>query len=194
VHPATKRDRFRAPPHGSCNTGSCHTSTVSLLQLAQAIEASQIGTALRESQFWFPALILVHLIGLTIAGGTIVFWDLRLLGVGLRRAPVSKVGASLLPWTWAGFAVMFVSGSMLVTMEAGRLYSNIFFQMKMLFLILAGLNVLVFHLTVYRGVSAWDQARVAPLRARMAGGLSLLLWFSILACGRAIGYSIDYGA
>jgi hypothetical protein len=88
---------------------------------------------------------------------------------------------------------MFVSGSMLVAMEAGRLYSNIFFRMKILFLILAGLNVLVFHRTVYRGVSAWDQERVAPVRARMAGGLSLLLWFSILACGRAIGYSIDYG-
>jgi hypothetical protein len=166
---------------------------MSLLQVAQAVEASQIGTALRDSQFWFPALILVHLIGLTIAGGTVVFWDLRLLGVGLRRAPVSQVGASLLPWTWAGFAVMFVSGSMLVAMEAGRLYSNIFFRMKILFLILAGLNVLVFHRTVYRGVSAWDQERVAPVRARMAGGLSLLLWFSILACGRAIGYSIDYG-
>jgi hypothetical protein len=165
-----------------------------LLQVAQAIEASRIGTALRESQWGFPALNMVHLIGLAIAGGTIVFWDLRLLGVGLRRAPVSQVGASLLPWTWAGFAIMFVSGSLLVTMEAGRLYGNIFFRMKILFLILAGLNVLVFHLTVYRGVSAWDQARVVPLRARMAGGLSLLLWFSILSCGRAIGYSLDYGA
>jgi hypothetical protein len=167
---------------------------VSLLQIAQAIEASQIGTALRESQWGFPALNLVHLIGLAIAGGTIVFWDLRLLGVGLRRAPVSKVGASLLPWTWAGFAVMFVSGSMLITIEAGRLYSNIYFRMKILFLILAGLNVLVFHRTVYRSVPAWDHAQVTPVRARMAGGLSLLLWFSILACGRAIGYSIDYGA
>jgi len=167
---------------------------MSLLQIAQAIEASRIGTALRESMFGFPALILVHLLGLTLAGGTIVFWDLRLLGVGLRHAPVSKVGASLLPWTWTGFAIMFISGSMLVTIEAGRLYSNIFFRMKILFLILAGLNVLVFHLTVYRGVPAWDRARVAPLRARLAGGFSLLLWFSILACGRAIGYSLDYGA
>lgn len=166
---------------------------MSLLQIAQAVEASQIGTALRDSLWGFPALILVHLIGLAIAGGTIVFWDLRLLGVGLRRAPVSIVGASLLPWTWAGFAVMFVSGSMLVTIEAGRLYSNIFFRMKILLLILAGLNVLVFHMTVYRSVPAWDQAHATPLRARMAGGLSLLLWFSILACGRAIGYSLNYG-
>jgi hypothetical protein len=82
---------------------------------------------------------------------------------------------------------------MLVTIEAGRLYSNIFFRMKILLLILAGLNVLVFHMTVYRSVPAWDQAQVTPLRARMAGGLSLLLWFCILSCGRAIGYSLNYG-
>jgi hypothetical protein len=166
---------------------------MSLLQIAQAIETSQLGTALRESQFWFPALILVHLMGLIVAGGTLVFWDLRLLGMGLRRAPVSRVGSALLPWTWAGFVVMLSSGSLLVAIEAGRLYSNIFFRMKILFLILASLNVLIFHRTVYDSVAVWDQSPVTPLQARVAGGLSLLLWFSILACGRAIGYSIDYG-
>lgn len=150
--------------------------------------------AMRESNYWFPALNFIHLIGLLVAAGTIVFWDLRLLGVGLRRAPVSQVGKSLLPWTWSGFGVMFVSGSLLVVMEAGRLYFNIFFRFKVAFLILAGLNVLVFHFTVYRKVDAWDLAPKAPLQARLAGGLSLLLWFGILAMGRAIGYSLDYAA
>ena len=57
---------------------------MSLLQIAQAVEASQFGTALRESLWGFPALNLIHLIGLAPPGGAIVFWDLRLLGVGLR--------------------------------------------------------------------------------------------------------------
>jgi len=150
--------------------------------------------AMRESNYWFPVLNFVHLCGLLVAAGTIVFWDLRLLGVGLRRAPVSQVGKSLLPWTWSGFGVMFVSGSLLVAIEAGRLYFNIFFRLKVAFLILAGLNVLLFHYTVYRKVDAWDLAPLAPLQARLAGGLSLVLWFGILAMGRAIGYSLDYGA
>ena len=63
----------------------------------------------------------------------------------------------------------------------------------MLFLLLAGVNVLIFHLTVYRNVDAWDHAPVTPLRARIAGGLSLALWFGLIAAGRAIGYSLDYG-
>jgi hypothetical protein len=167
---------------------------MSLLHLAQAIEASPMGTAMRESIYWFPALNFVHILGLLVAAGTIVFWDLRLLGLGLRKAPVSRVGNSLLPWTWGGFALMFTSGSLLVIMEAGRLYTNIFFRMKVACLLLAGLNVLVFHLTVYRKVTEWDTAPVTPLRARIAGGLSLVLWFSILAAGRAIGYTLDYAA
>jgi hypothetical protein len=168
-------------------------SEVSLLQIAQEIESSHIGTTIRRSTWAFPILILLHLLGLMVAAGTVVYWDLRLLGLGLRRSAVSEVGRQLLPWTWGGFSVMFISGGLLAWCEAGRLYSNVFFRMKMLFLLLAGLNVLIFHLTVYRSVAAWDRAPVTPMRARIAGGLSLALWFGLIAAGRAIGYSLDYG-
>ena len=166
---------------------------MSLLQIAQTIEHSHIGTAIRGSTWAFPILNLVHLLGLTIAAGTIVYWDLRLLGLGLRRSAVSELGRQFLPWTWAGFSVMFISGTLLVWCEAGRLYSNFFFRIKMVFLLLAGLNVLLFHLTVYRSVSDWDLVPVTPWRARLAGALSLALWFGLIAAGRAIGYSLDYG-
>jgi len=167
---------------------------MSLFELAKAVEASHLGTAMRESTYAFAVLNLVHLLGLLVAAGTIVFWDLRLLGIGLHRAPVSQVGKSLLPWTWGGFAVMFVSGSLLVTIEAGRLYSNLFFRMKVAALLLAGLNVLIFHLTIYRKVDEWDRATTTPLQARIAGVLSIALWFCIMAAGRAIGYTLDYAA
>ena len=166
---------------------------MSPFQIAQGIESSHIGTAIRESMWAFPILNLVHLLGLMVAAGTIVYWDLRLLGLGLKRSAVSEVGRQLLPWTWGGFSVMFISGSLLASSEAGRLYSNVYFRIKMLFLLLAGVNVLIFHLTVYRSVEAWDHAPVTPLRARIAGGLSLALWFGLIAAGRAIGYSLDYG-
>ena len=166
---------------------------MSLLEIAQGIEHSHIGTAIRESMWAFPILNLVHLLGLMVAAGTIVYWDLRLLGLGLRRSAVSELGGQLLPWTWAGFSLMFISGALLAWSEAGRLYSNFFFRMKVLLLLMAGVNVLIFHLTVYRSVSAWDHAPVTPLGARIAGFLSLALWFGLIAAGRAIGYSLDYG-
>ncbi len=165
---------------------------MSLLQIMQAIEHSPFSRGMRESPYWFPALNLTHMLGLLIAAGTVIFWDLRLLGLGLRSTPISQVGRSLLPWTWAGFGVMFLSGSLLVAMEAERLYGNVFFRLKVLALLLAGLNVLMFHFNVYRSVDHWDRHMRTPFQARMAGGFSLLLWFTILACGRAIGYTLDY--
>jgi len=116
------------------------------------------------------------------------------LGLGLKRTPVSQIGNQLLPWTWAGFSVMFLSGALLVWCEAGRLYQNFFFRMKISFLILAGLNMAIFHLTVYRSVTTWDAAPKTPVQARIAGGVSLLLWFGMLAAGRSIGYTMNYGA
>ena len=167
---------------------------MSLLSLLQAVEHSAFSLGMRESQYWFPALNLCHMLGLLVAAGTVIFWDLRLLGVGLRSTPVSQVGKSLLPWTWAGFAVMFLSGALLVVMEAGRLYENIFFRVKVLALLLAGLNVLMFHFNVYRSVGSWEMESPVPMRARLAGAFSLFLWFTIMACGRAIGYTLDYAA
>lgn len=166
---------------------------MSLLEIAKAVEGSPFGTALRESRYGFPSLIIVHLSGLLITVGTISLWDLRLLGVSLRETPVSRVGKALLPWTWTGFGVMVASGAALVSIEAGRLCPNTAFRVKLALLVLAGVNMLAFHLTIYRSVARWDQDTVAPLRARVAGAISLAVWLGLLTAGRAIGYTIDYG-
>jgi uncharacterized protein DUF6644 len=165
---------------------------MSLLEIAQALEASHFGAAIRESRYGFPSLIFLHLCGLLITVGTISLWDLRLLGAALRSTPVSRVGKALLPWTWTGFVVMLVSGSALVCVEAGRLYPNTAFRLKLALLLLAFINMSSFHLTIYRSVARWDREAVVPARARLAGAISLALWFSLLTAGRAIGYTINY--
>jgi len=167
---------------------------MSVFEIAQAIEASPLGTALRESRFGFPGLIAVHLCGLLLTTGTVFLWDLRLLGVGLRTTPVSRVGKALLPWTWAGFHIMLLTGSAMLCIEAGRLYPNTAFRIKLALLLLAGINVLTFHTTIYRSMARWEHHAVLPPRARAAGAISLILWLGLLTAGRAIGYTINYGA
>src|SRR5258708_40131218 len=125
---------------------------------------------------------------MAVGFGTIAIVDLRLLGKGIRRARVSEVASSLLPWTWSGFAVMAASGSMLVFSEAAKLYGNWFFRIKLMLLIVAGLNVLIFHRTVYKHVAEWDLQPLPPRQARMAGMVSLACWFGLMAAGRAIPY------
>jgi hypothetical protein len=161
---------------------------MTLLEICQWIENTPLGVEIRESIWWFPLLNLGHLLAMAVSAGTIAFVDLRLLGLGLRRAPVSQVAGQLLPWTWAGFVVLFITGSLLIVSEAVLLYGNAAFRIKVVLLLVAGLNVLIFHTTVYRKVAEWDLAPVAPLRARIAGSVSLFCWVGLIAAGRTIPY------
>ena len=145
--------------------------------------------ALHESLWVYPIVESVHVLALCLFLGLTVMLDLRLMGVMLRDARVSEVTERLVPWITAGFVLMVASGSLLFYAIPVRTFHNIFFRVKLAMLILAGLNVWVFHSTIYRTVAAWDLDTVPPRRARVAGGLSLALWAGIVVAGRMIAYS-----
>jgi hypothetical protein len=93
-----------------------------------------------------------------------------------------------LPWAWAGFLIQVTTGLLLFSSEATKMYVNTGFQIKMLLILTAGINVLVFHSITYQSVDRWDNDPVAPIAARVAGLISILLWFGIVAAGRWIAY------
>ena len=159
-----------------------------LFRFCQWLYDSQIGTAIRESIWLFSIIETVHVLSITLLVGTVAILDLRLLGLILKREPVSEIAGQILPLTWCGFAVSFASGFLLFWAEAAKSYYNPAFRLKLLMLALAGLNPFIFHLTVYRQVAAWNEAPVTPLRARMAALFSLTLWSGIIITGRAIAY------
>jgi hypothetical protein len=130
-----------------------------------------------------------HLFGVVLLVGAASVLDLRLIGVAFKDYTVSNVADRFLPWIWAGFLVQLVTGALLFASEATRMYRSDVFRVKMLLLVVAGLNALVFHLLAYRSVGRWENDRVAPLSARFAGTLSILLWFGIVGAGRWIAYS-----
>ena len=117
-----------------------------------------------------------------------LFPDLRLLGLSLRNQPVSTVAGRLLPWAWVGFLVQIVTGVLLFSSEATKCYTNMAFRLKMLMILLAGVNAMVFHWTAYRSVGKWDDAPTTPIGAKFAGSFSILLWFGIVAAGRWIAF------
>jgi hypothetical protein len=159
-----------------------------LQHFCQWLYDSSIGTDIRESIWVFPIIETIHVLAITLLVGTIAILDLRLLGLALKREPVSRVANGVLPLTWAGFAVMFVSGFLLFWSEAAKSYGNPAFRVKLLLLALVGLNPLIFHFTVYRSVGDWNERIVTPLRARLAAVFSLTLWGGIICAGRAIAY------
>jgi hypothetical protein len=162
---------------------------MSLLELFLWIENTRVGTAIRESLYFFPLVETGHVLGLAISVGTIVWFDLRLLGVAMRHDPVSEVFEQLKHWMRAGFSIMFVTGGLLFWSEATRAYASFYFWLKLALLMLAGLNILVYHWGIDRHRSEWDKAPIPPLSARVAGLISIVLWLGVIAAGRIMAYT-----
>ena len=162
---------------------------MSLPTLFEWLESTWASVAIRESILFYPFVETSHVLTLCLFLGMTATWDLRLVGFSMRRVPVSEVVNRLFPWAIAGFVLMVISGSMLFLSSPVRASQNIFFQVKMVMIALAGLNAFVFHRTVFRWVSEWDQADTIPVRARVAGFASLVLWSLVVVCGRMQAYN-----
>jgi hypothetical protein len=152
------------------------------------LEATSGSVALRESILVYPLVETTHVLSLTIFFGLIALMDLRLIGVGLRGVPVSQIVSRLQPIGVGGFVVMVVSGVLLFYSGPMRAYQNVFFRVKLMLIVLAGLNAMLFHWTVFRQIEHWDNDEKPPGRARMAGALSLVFWSGVVICGRMQAY------
>lgn len=131
----------------------------------------------------------IHSLALAVMLWPAAILDLRLLGLTMRRRPVSVVAAQFLPWVWTGFVTMVLTGLILFSAEAVKCYNSPFFRAKVVLLAVAGVNAMVFHTTVFRDVTKWDYNVHTPLRAKLAGGFSLLVWIGVVAMGRALAYA-----
>jgi len=132
----------------------------------------------------------VHVLTLTLFLGFAVMLDMRLLGVVMKRRRMSEVLAQFNPWLFAGFAVMIVTGVLLFCGDPIAFYTTTFFKVKMIMLVLAGLNVLTFNATIGRKVADWDLNPHTPGAAKTAAVISLVLWVLIIAAGRGIAYAL----
>jgi hypothetical protein len=159
-----------------------------MFAFCQWLEGSAFGTAIHQSLWLFPLIETAHLFGIILLVGATSALDLRLIGLALKEEPVSRIAGRLLPWAWVGLTIQVTTGFCLFASEATRCWENPAFRIKMAMLVLAGLNALVFHQTVYRRVASWDEARVTPVAAKFAGCCSILLWFGIVAAGRWIAF------
>jgi hypothetical protein len=162
---------------------------VDIPALLQWIEASRLATTIRESLLLFPLLESSHVIGLSLVFGTIAIIDLRLLGAASSERPFKRMASDILKWTWAAFAITALTGSLMFMTNASVYYHNFYFRSKMLLLILAGVNMLSFEMTLGRAAHRWDNARSAPPSGRVVAVLSLAIWISVIFAGRLIGFT-----
>jgi uncharacterized membrane protein SirB2 len=162
---------------------------MSLLDICQRLQDSRIGMALLESQYVWLIIESVHVLSLALSVGLLFIADLRLIGKFRAREPVSDVLDQLRPWMLAGFAVMFASGALLFWSEAATVYASPWFRMKVLFLLLAGINALVFETKLGRQVALWNTLAQPPVGAKIAGWISILCWTAVIVFGRWVAYA-----
>ena len=156
----------------------------------RAIEISTVGKAINGSSWLFPGVETIHMAAMVLLVGSITAFDLRLLGLVMRRESVLQLAARLLPCTWSAFGVSLLTGTLLFTSQAATKYCfNPAFRIKILLILLAGVNMTVFHFAIFRNVSKWDEAPATPLWAKLSGSCSVLLWAGVVIAGRWIGFA-----
>ena len=160
-----------------------------MLSFLEWLGTTRWSVALLESIWVWPLIETTHVLSLGLFVGTTIMMDLRLLGLTFERVPASEFTGRMLPWTRLGFAVMVVTGLLIFYSNPVRYYLNVFFRLKVLVLIVAGLNVLLFHSRVHRTVAEWDTDPVPPRAARVAAVVSIVAWTSIVIAGRLIAYN-----
>lgn len=163
---------------------------MSLPAILDWFQATWPALLVRESLYGFQIVVAAHLLGVALSAGTLLWLDLRLLGVWAQRCAVSLLYRQLAPWFLSGFVLMFISGGVLFAAYAGAAYGNLFFRLKLAALALAGANALAFHRAAQRNQFAWDAAATLPLPARLSALASILLWASIILAGRMMSYTM----
>jgi hypothetical protein len=161
--------------------------TVGLAGLWAWLEALPVAEHIGAT-WWFPLLESFHVLSSTFIVGSILMVDLRLLNLAGTRYPVTRIIREVIPWTYAGSAVSVVTGIAMFSTRASRYAEIPWFQVKMALLVLAAINMAVFHLLSARGIEQWDTAPSTTTAAKLAGACSLLLWIGIVLSGRWVGH------
>jgi hypothetical protein len=149
------------------------------------LSTTSLSEFMRTAQWAWPIAESIHFIGLTFLIGTVGLFDLRLLGL-FGHIPLSALHR-LIPWGILGYLVNVTTGIMFFTGYPDQYMYNPSFQLKVLFMLLAGINVIFFYTYTFQRLilSAPDKV---PLAGRIAGGASLALWIGVITLGRMITF------
>lgn len=139
---------------------------------------------------WFPTLETIHVIAASLLVGSILWVDLRLIGIAATAYPVSVLNRELIPWAWGAFTLATITGlGMFITRASGHL-QNPAFQTKAILLTLAGANMAYFHFALNRNREQWNGETEPPRQAKTAGLMSLILWALVMLAGRWVGHIV----
>jgi hypothetical protein len=162
---------------------------MSLHDILTWVQNTGWATGIKESSLLFPIIEGSHIMALSFSVGMIMILDMRLLRISFRSETVSSIMEQLMPFTLAGFAVEMLTGVLLFLTQAVKAYGNTFFRIKMILLLLAGINAVYYQVKYYPKMAEWDRT-ATPFGVRVIAVMSLALWAGVIACGRTMAYEL----
>ena len=159
-----------------------------LLDLAKWLETIPWSTELHESYYMYNWIESTHVVSLSLFLGMLFFIDFRMLGLTMTSVPASKIAMRLRTPMLIGFCVMIVTGLLLYFAVPVRVTQSIWFRIKFVLLILAGINAWYFNRKMEKSASTWESQSKAPTPLRISVVFSLALWAGVITTGRLIAY------
>lgn len=151
------------------------------------LETSSLAGAMRQWQWLYPIVEIVHILGFVVLVGAAFFFDLRLLGFG-RTLPVTGLAQHLLTRARVSFVIILASGLMMFTAHATEMAANPAFRLKLILIAAALVNAAAFHHWPFKSAARWDTGATPPAPAKLAAMFSLVLWTGAITCGRLLAY------
>lgn len=159
-----------------------------LLALAHWVDTHAWSTAIHESIYLYSWIETTHVLTLMVFLGMLAVIDLRMLGWAFVDVPASQLAARLNTPMVIGFVVMLITGFLLYYAIPVRTTQSVWFRIKVVLLIAAGINAYLFHRQMRAAAGGWDTDVRPPKRIRQGAGTSLVLWLGVVFTGRAIAY------
>lgn len=156
-----------------------------LLSFFQWLESSMLGQAAKSYGGVYAGFQSIHLFSMAVLGGTVLLTDLRLLGLVLKDVPSRVVSDGAHKWFKVALTFMLLSGVFMVAGVAIKCYHNSFFWYKMIALATG----ILFVFLVKRPLLSGDHELLKPWVLKSAAIASILIWFTVAATGRWIGFS-----
>lgn len=150
------------------------------------LEATSVSQFLVSIRWLWAVCETLHFIGLTLLIGVAGFLDLRLMGF-MKSVPVSTARA-LMPWAIGGFGLNVVTGVIFFLTFPARYTDNGAFWAKMLFIVIAGLNAMIFETRLGERALSMRANEEPSAGIRVVGAVSIASWLAVLYFGRMLPY------
>ena len=154
-----------------------------------AIHDGWLGETVRDTAWIVPTLETLHFMGLCTLFGSLMVIDLRMLGIA-RFIPMGPA-MSFIPIAIGAFIVNLLSGIGFFCSDPFNYYPNLSFRIKMLLIVLAGLNAAWFQFIEAPKIKSLPPGTPTTLRIKVIAALSLVLWIGVIVMGRMIPYLED---